>query len=109
VTCLSRLDAALSFISTISSRIGTVFYSIFCVRFPCTPFPQDAFESEPWSSTSALANYDQLRRPILTIRFSSENKCFRFCGCSFDFLAGNNLALTFTSGAQPTKCGKPSA
>ena len=54
---------------------------------PCTPFPQHAFDSEPLSSTSALANYDQLSRPILTIRFSSENKCLRFCGCSLNVRA----------------------
>ena len=69
---------------TISGRIGTVSYSIFCVRFPCTLSLQSAFDSEPLSSTSALANYDQLRRPILTIRSSSENRCFRSCGCCLE-------------------------
>jgi len=51
--------ASFSFILTISSRIGAVPYSIFLVRFPCTPFPQGTFDSEPLSSTSALANYGQ--------------------------------------------------
>ena len=71
-----------SFTSTIPSRM-VEFSTILRVsaRFLCTPSPQDAFCSEPFSSTSALANYDRLRRRTLIIRFSSENNCFRFCGC----------------------------
>jgi hypothetical protein len=82
LTALSTgLDAALSLISTISSRIATVFYPIFCALFPWAPCPQAAFDSEPSNSTSALANYDLLTRPALTTRFCFENKCFSFCGC----------------------------
>ncbi len=67
-------------------RVALVQFPIllFCVHFTCTPFPQGAFDSEPLSSISALANYDRLRPPILTIRFSSENKCFKSCGCSLN-------------------------
>jgi hypothetical protein len=72
---------------TISGRISRVSYSIFCVRFPCTLSLQSAFDSEPLSSTSTLANYDQLRHPILTTRSSSENRCFRSCGCSLNVRA----------------------
>ena len=33
------------------------------VRFPCTPFPQDAFCSEPLSSTSALGELRSIEAP----------------------------------------------
>ena len=99
--CRTALIAALSLISTIPSRIGTVSCSIFCLRFLCTPFPQAESFSEPLSSTSALANYGQLRRPIPSIRSSSENRCFRSCECSLNVRAKLSLARKSREG-----CGR---
>jgi|SRR5580658_3418772 hypothetical protein len=66
--------------------------SVFVCRTLCTPFPQNAYDSDFLSSTSARANYAQFRRPILTVpvptrRPSSENRYFRFCACWFNVRA----------------------
>ena len=75
-----RYAALMHFVSTIRDCIGTVSYSVISCAVPCTHFPQAASCSESLSSTSALANYDQFEAPDPNNRFSSENKCFRFCG-----------------------------
>src|SRR5580658_606329 len=48
-------------------RIVLLQFFLLVLWFPCTPFPQAASSSELLNSTSAQANYDPSRRPILTI------------------------------------------